>query len=63
MKKYAFPFFLVLLFLAVVGATVYAVPLVFRVLESSSYKFVFLFLILIAASNILAKIATKYINL
>jgi hypothetical protein len=63
MKKYILQPILVLLFLAVVGMTGYAIPLVFQMLDNSSLKFVVLFLVLIVSSNVLSRIATKYVNL
>jgi hypothetical protein len=63
MKKVILQPVLVLLFLAVIGLLVYIIPLALSLLTHSSYKFVTLFLLLIIGSNILAKIATTYINL
>jgi hypothetical protein len=63
MKKQILQPILILLFLATAGAMAYAVPIVLRVLENNSLRFILLFLLLILASNILAKIAKKYINL
>lgn len=54
---------LIMLFLGVIGVATYVIPLIFRILENSSYTFVVLFLFLILSSNILAKIARSYINL
>jgi hypothetical protein len=63
MKKYILQPILILLFLAVAGATVYVAPIVLRFLENNSLRFIILFLLLILASNVLARIAKKYINL
>lgn len=63
MKKLFLQPLLVLLFLAVAGVTAYLVPILLRFLENNSLRYILLFLLLILSSNILAKIATKYINL
>jgi hypothetical protein len=63
MKKIFLQPLLVLVFLAILGVTVYMVPTIFGSLEDASYRYVVVFLILIAASNVLARIATKFINL
>jgi hypothetical protein len=63
MKKYIIQPGLVLLFLLVLGGTIYIVPILFEMLDKVAYKFVLLFLLFILVSNILAKIAYKYINL
>ncbi len=63
MKRKLLSPLLILLFLAVATAAVYAVPIVLQILENSSLRFILVFLILIFASNILAKIAKEYINL
>jgi len=63
MKKQFLQPVLVLLFLAVIGVATYVIPLTLKALHNTSYKFVILFLLLIVASNILSKIAIKYINL
>jgi hypothetical protein len=63
MKKAILQPLYVLIFLLFLGATLYAMPLVLHALADVSYKYVILFLLLIFASNVLAKIAKAYINL
>lgn len=53
---------LVLLGFAVVGVTVYALPLLLEFFQSVSYRFVLIFLVIVLASNILAKIACRFLN-
>ena len=62
MKKIFLQSWLVLLFLVALGITAYALPLVWQILGDTSFKFVGLFLVLILSSNILAKIAVKFIT-
>ncbi len=62
MKKILLQSSFVLLFLAVLGLTVLVVPIAWHLLEETSFKFVGLFLILIVASNVLSKLAVKFIT-
>lgn len=61
MKKILLQSWFVILFLVALGVTAYVTPMVWQVLAETSFKFVGLFLVLILASNILAKIAVKFI--
>lgn len=55
--------YLVFLFLGVILALAYFVPFVWNLSPNISYRFVLIFLLLIVGSNLLAKIAYKYVNL
>lgn len=53
---------LVLLAFAVIGITAYLMPLMLDLFQNVSYRFVIMFLVLVLASNILAKIARRFLN-
>lgn len=53
---------LVVLAILIVAAVLYVAPLILDLLPNVSYKYVLFFLVLIVASNVLAKISAKYIS-
>lgn len=63
LKSDATHYGLVFLGILVVAITMRLAPLIFDMLPNASYRFVLLFLLIIVASNVLAKLAVKYISL
>jgi membrane protein implicated in regulation of membrane protease activity len=62
MKNYVAQPGLVLLALGIIAIVAYALPLLLDLFASVPYKFVLFFLVIVAASNVLAKMALRYVN-